>query len=236
MEIIPVIDLLDTCVVHARRGERHNYRPIQSSLCKSSQPLDVVQGLLKLYPFKQLYIADLNAIQKRGNHQATVASIISAYPALNIWLDCGISCMDDLTNWQDLGIDFVIGSECLGDLKTYISLQQTDNHLLSLDFDTQDYLGPTELLDQPALWPDRVIAMTLSQVGSESGPDVARLNDLYSRSDKQKIYAAGGIRHIEDVLALKNIGLSGALVATALHCGNITSSEIASIVRLEPVQ
>ena len=188
-----------------------------------------MQGLLKLYPFRQLYIADLNAIQKRGNHHAVIAGIMNAYPALNIWLDCGISCVEDLANWQNLPINFVIGSESLISLEAYTSLGQTPNHILSLDFKQQGYSGPAQLLEQPALWPGRVIAMTLGRVGSGSGPDLTRLQDLCSQPGNRKIYAAGGVRHIDDLLVLSNMGLSGALVATALHSGDISTEEITSI-------
>ena len=64
MQVIPVIDLLNGEVVHAKKGLRQTYQPMQSPLCPSSDPLTVVSELLALHPFKQLYIADLNAIQK----------------------------------------------------------------------------------------------------------------------------------------------------------------------------
>ena len=229
MEIIPVIDLLDNHVVHARYGERHHYKPIQSTLSASSLALDIVQGLLKLYPFKQLYIADLNAIQKRGHHRTIITSIISAYPTLNILLDCGISSADDLVDWKSLDVEFVIGSENLDSIESYISIAQDHQHILSLDFSQNGRLGPPQLFDESGLWPERVIAMTLSQVGSEAGPTMAGIDDLLLKSNGKKIYAAGGVRHAVDLQALKNIGLSGVLLATALHSGAITSSEIAHL-------
>ena len=53
MQIIPVIDLLNGVVVHAQRGDRKNYQPIQSALTTSHQPLDIVAALLEIYPFKE---------------------------------------------------------------------------------------------------------------------------------------------------------------------------------------
>ena len=230
MDIIPVIDLLDGQVVHAQRGERQHYQSLRSSLCHSSGPLAVVSALLELYPFEQLYIADLNAIQKRGNHASIITGIISAYPHLNIWLDCGISCIEDLTHWQNLNVNFVIGSESLKDMVAYSRLQAAGNHILSLDFSLQGYMGPLELLDEAQLWPERIIAMTLGVVGSAAGPDMVKLHEVRSRSYKRKIYGAGGVRHLEDLLALKKIGIDGVLIATALHSGDISADDIACIV------
>ena len=80
MEIIPVIDLMHGQVVHARMGQRQHYQPIQSLLCSSSTPIDIVNALLELYPFERLYIADLNAIQGKGNHFQTIQALIDEFP------------------------------------------------------------------------------------------------------------------------------------------------------------
>lgn len=231
MEIIPVIDLLDGRVVHARRGERQHYLPIQSSLCNSSEPLDVLQALLELYPFDQLYIADLNGIQKRGNHYDTIMSIRNHHPDLGLWLDCGFSDVADLEGWRDSGVNFVIGSESLNNIASYTALKLACNHVLSLDFTASGYQGPAELLQEAMHWPDKVIAMTLSQVGSNLGPDEEKLASIMQLSNSSKIYAAGGIRGMADLLRLKNMHVSGALIATALHSGALTGTEIVSLAK-----
>ena len=63
MDIIPVIDLMGGQAVHAKLGRRDEYRPLQSRLCRTSRPLDVAEALLALYPFRTLYLADLDAIR-----------------------------------------------------------------------------------------------------------------------------------------------------------------------------
>ena len=49
--VVPVIDLMGGQVVHARRGDRSNYRPLESALARSSDPLEVVRALLAAAPF-----------------------------------------------------------------------------------------------------------------------------------------------------------------------------------------
>src|SRR5436309_152588 len=74
-EIIPVIDLMGGLVVRDRGGERDFYRPLVSPLAVSARPADVVRGLLQLHAFRQVYIADLDAIRKRGEHVAEVRAL-----------------------------------------------------------------------------------------------------------------------------------------------------------------
>jgi phosphoribosylformimino-5-aminoimidazole carboxamide ribotide isomerase len=216
-------------VVHARHGNRQHYQPIQSKLCASSKALDVVQGLLALYPFQQLYIADVDAIRRRGHHREIVIDNQQHYPQLDIWLDAGIGNVDDLNAWQALGAECIIASESLRNMDDYLELRARGAHaILSLDFTAQGYQGPRALLDEPECWPEKIIAMTLQQVGSNAGPDIKKLTQIMDSVDR-KIYAAGGVRDISDIHALKNMGLSGVLVASALHAGNLTRAELESI-------
>ncbi|MDP2248761.1 MAG: HisA/HisF-related TIM barrel protein [Nitrosomonadales bacterium] len=226
MDIIPVVDLMNGQVVHAKHGDRVNYRPIQSSLCASSAPLDIVKSLLELYPFKRLYIADINAIQRRGNHTHIIQQIMDRYPSLELWLDAAINETESAASWQQQGIQCVIGSESMIGLDDYQAIQKAlkNDFALSLDFHTQHCLGPAELFTNVALWPDRVIAMTLDLVGSASGPDTDKLYQL--RSKHPQIYAAGGVRHFDDLRALVKAGVAGVLVATLLHTGKLTASQI----------
>lgn len=223
LEIIPVIDLLDQQVVHAKRGQRAHYRPIRSPLCNSSAALDIVTAMRGLYPFKQLYIADLDAIQQRGAHHATIASIRQTYPDLRIWLDAGIRSTDDLTAWDTLEVDWVIGSESVADMPTYRRLKEAlgQRMLLSLDYGLEGFRGPSELLQQPYLWPERVITMTLARVGSGEGPDIAKLTEIMHMRPTGQHYAAGGVRHRADLKTLADTRVAGALVASAIHDGSL---------------
>jgi phosphoribosylformimino-5-aminoimidazole carboxamide ribotide isomerase len=125
----------------------------------------------------------------------------------------------------------VLGSESLQSLADYdhARLSAGPAAPLSLDFRGDEFVGPRALLEDAALWPDRVIVMTLARVGSGEGPDLARLASIVSRAGQREIYAAGGVRHGDDLRALRDIGVAGALVATALHTGKITAADLEAI-------
>ncbi|CAG0970345.1 phosphoribosylformimino-5-aminoimidazole carboxamide ribotide isomerase [Methylophilaceae bacterium] len=223
---------MDGNAVHAKCGDRSNYAPIRSALCASGNPHDVVDALLGLYPFKRLYIADINAIQGRDNHAGIIRGIQHNHPSLEIWLDAGIST-GNLAAWQQQGLHCVIGSESISHMDKYRMLMQTPDHknLLSLDFNQTGFLGPEPLLQDASNWPDRIIAMTLARVGSAAGPDTERLASIASRAGNRHVYAAGGIRGISDLLKLEASGITGALVATTLHTGSLTTGDIHSLMQ-----
>lgn len=235
MEVIPVIDLKVGDVVHARRGDRDSYRPIRSDLCRGSAPVDVVAGLLAVFPFRTLYVADLDEIQGRGSNARAIRAVRKAFPDLRLWVDNGLHQAMDCRAWlsQDLG-DLVLGSEAQQDAAIFdaLSADETRRRLvLSLDYKDGRFLGPPELLRARRAWPDRIIAMTLSRVGSRDGPDLELLQRWRDDAPDKKIFAAGGVRGGEDLLALADCGISGVLVATALHERRIGEAEIAAVTR-----
>ena len=233
MKVIPVIDLKDGQVVHAQRGERDTYRPVRSQLCRGSEPIDVVAGLLAVHSFATLYIADLDAIQARGNSTAAIRQIRQGFPELRLWVDNGLAVPGACCDWLAQGLgDLVLGSEAQRDRAVLDELSDDDarRHLiLSLDYKNDRFLGPPDLLSAPSLWPDRIIVMTLSRVGSRGGPDLDLLRRWRNEVPAKKIFAAGGVRGGEDLLALADCGTSGVLVATALHERRIGRAEIAAV-------
>jgi phosphoribosylformimino-5-aminoimidazole carboxamide ribotide isomerase len=231
MNIIPVLDLKAGQVVHAKHGDRQNYLPIQSALSDSSEPLTIVRALQSLYPFKCLYIADLDAIQGNGSHAVQIKKIQKEFPDLEIWLDAGFNASEAIQAWQDSKVRIVLGSESLVSIDRYKTMLNACKTapILSLDFKSGQFLGPQALINDPQLWPNEVIVMTLDQVGSQSGADLAQLNAIKNLSPTAHIYAAGGIRSIDDLNTLKVQHFTGALVASALHNGKISKAELASI-------
>ncbi len=227
MEVLPVIDLKAGVVVHARQGQRDFYRPIETPLSPSSVPSDLVGGLLRLYPFRRLYIADLDAIEKRGSHASTLAELAARFPGLELWVDNGIGELAGAAAWLARGVGcLVVGSESQTGPELLEELAGQDRLVLSLDFRGEAFQGPARILEDVTLWPARVIAMTLAQVGSGRGPDLARVAAIARRAPGRQIYAAGGVRHADDLAALASVGATGALVATALHAGTITVSDL----------
>ena len=89
MKIIPVLDLQRGQVVRARFGLRSEYRPIETPLSPSSDPVDVAGGLLRLYPFQTMYVADLDAIERVGENNSSLLRLRTSFPDLALWVDNG---------------------------------------------------------------------------------------------------------------------------------------------------
>lgn len=231
MQLIPVIDLLKGMVVHAKKGDRSHYQPIQSALCKSSEPIDVVNGLLELYPFERIYIADLDAITGQSNHIDSIKYIQAQQPTLEIWLDAGIRNTSNLLLWRDLKLTHVIGSENIASTRDFSEISEylNRNFILSLDSNQSGFLGCADLETNTDLWPENIILMSLTQVGANQGTNLELLEKFKHYSKKFKLYAAGGVRNIDDISTLEHLGIHGALLASALHNKQISANEIRGV-------
>lgn len=219
-EIIPVIDLMRGEVVHARRGDRQAYQPLQSALVDGSAPFDVAQALIGFTGARHVYIADIDAIRGKGNHLPLIAELVARHPSVEWWVDGGFSeAAPALALHRATGATPVFGTETL---RNYGALRRMRNAginaVLSLDYRNGVPLGP-DWAYEPSEWPARVIAMELARVGAESGPALPLIRTLQSLRADVNIIAAGGVRNAADLVALDALGVTAALVASALHDG-----------------
>lgn len=215
-------------MVRAVRGNRQAYQPIVSALCASSDPVTVARILCEHCAARQLYVADLDALQGGAAQVAVVRQLLQAVPDVELWLDAGFADASQAhAVCGDLGplaerIVCVFGSESLRSREALQAcFKPTEppsrQALLSLDRRDGQRLDPAGCWDSPALWPQRVIVMTLERVGAGTGPDLQTLRDLQAMSPATRLIGAGGMRSEADLRLAREAGASAWLVASALH-------------------
>jgi phosphoribosylformimino-5-aminoimidazole carboxamide ribotide isomerase len=222
--IIPVIDLQGGRAVRAIGGRRSEYKPLATPLCPDGDPFRAAAGMLGMASARTLYIADLDAIEGGPPQSEVIHAIGEAFPETDIWVDAGFADPAALDDWPLRNrARPVFGSESLSTGFPAIDARS----ILSLDFRGDRFLGPPALPDSPALWPADIIVMCLHSVGMAAGPDFARLKRIMAAArEERRVYAAGGIRNIADLRALRDLGAAGALIASALHSGAITVADL----------
>ncbi len=223
MKLIPVIDLMHDRVVTARQGKRDAYLPSDTPLCRSSQPQAVLSAFLDLHPFSVFYIADLDAIRGEGSHVDLIEQLGLDHPGITFWVDNGLTDLKRVCEFARP----VIGTESLNHCEQLAHLNASlTSPILSLDYLDDRFQGPEGLERNPLYWPEDVIIMTLARVGSRTGPDLTRLQQLRQLNRGIRLHAAGGIRNLQDLQRLRAIGAAGALLSTALHQGAIDAASI----------
>lgn len=237
--VIPVLDLLGGQVVRAVRGDRGNYRAMQSALAAGSDALPLARALLA-HPACSarepvLYVADLDAIQRGAAQIATLQrllrELLAERPALRLWLDAGfattaaagatIAAIAAGDAALAARIRPVHGTESIASLADLEAIGREPDAILSLDCRRAEAMDPAGCWQQPQCWPPTLIVMTLDRVGAASGPDFDTFASLRERAPGRRLVGAGGLRDAADLRAAARAGAAGWLVATALHDGTL---------------
>ncbi|QDT91050.1 HisA/HisF-related TIM barrel protein [Gimesia algae] len=246
MKIIPVLDILNQTVVRGVGGQRDTYRPIQSGLTRSSQPLDIAQALKEEFGFSEFYVADLDAILQQMLNLNLYQSLLEA--GFTFLLDCGLhSAADSLSLSKLKGITIVAGLETLDspqELKKLVQYWGAASSVFSLDLKQgkpvcnsssdnpyaviEDPLEIAELSMQQGV--NQMILLDLSHVGTGLGTGTETLcRTLRSRHPELKLITGGGIHSRDDLLAQAEQGADAVLVASALHDGRLQRDTVLSL-------
>lgn len=234
MRLIPVIDLKEGLVVHAVKGERSNYQPVKSVLCQSPDPIAVARAFRYQLGLTDLYVADLDAIQNRGDHRHIVTRLANQ-ENMTLYLDAGISQPQAaLAALENGARKVIIGAETLPSwqaLRAVSKAVPVDRLIFSLDMVQGKVLSsnpelaslaPAQLLERVVSegW-NEVILLDLARVGAENGVDRDLIKTLRRNAPQVSLLIGGGVRNMDDLAQLEDLGVDGVLLATALHRGVI---------------
>lgn len=222
MRCIFVLDVFNGAVVHAVRGERSLYEPIDrhSRIVSTSDPLGVLQEIKP----KEVYVADLNLLTGSGENLKLIKAISRVARTM---ADIGISLTDDM-DYLPGGVTPVLGTETasmkLMEEAAYVrdvvvSIDMKNRKVLSRD--PESMIEPLDIIRRLNGFPiDGVILLELDRVGTSIGLDREFLEKAVSVSDHPLILG-GGVKGPEDLQTLDDLGFCGALVATSVHEGKI---------------
>lgn len=235
-----MLDLLNGQVVHAVKGVREKYQPVKSMLCDSSEPIHVARAFREQLGADELYVADLDAIQtgEQASHRELIETLLRE--RFKILLDAGVADKEMAYRWLKSGIEkVIIGSETLSNWET---LQELPTHIpaqhliFSLDMRGGRILSRCSKLarmDQFSIleqllasgWHE-IILLDLERVGSEAGIDLEMVGRVRNQFPELSLVLGGGITGMEELLALKQLGVAGALMATMLHRGKLSAEQV----------
>ena len=225
IEIVPVLDLIGNQAVSGKSGNRSTYTPLNTIYAPNSDPLNIANGL-ELNGAKEIYIADLDLIEKQGNNLYKIKDVNTVLPVM---LDCGIRDFESFKFYLDFAYKLIVATETIESIdemrkifntfpreRIVVSVDIKDGQLYSnyFDMNLEEFRDVLRELD-----PNEIILLNISDVGTGNGYDI-RFLDVF-KEFKDKIIIGGGINQ-EDLEPLERYGVKKALIGTALHNGSIS--------------
>lgn len=238
MHVIPVLDVMHGNVVRGVGGRRHEYRPIVSQLIPSSRPRDVAGALASHFGFHEFYVADLDALL--GSEPAMSLYATLRGQGFRLWVDAGIREMTRACQLAEAGIEsIVVGLETVSDPAELAEITSVFGAriVFSLDLRHGEPLGDRDAwqrrnAEDIAAWAvslgvPRLLVLDLAQVGRDSGTGTRELcARLCATHPQVSVSVGGGVRHRGDLEELHACGVRAALVASALHDGQLTRADL----------
>ena len=244
MRIIPVLDLKGGLTVRGIAGERDLYKPIESRLCSSARPAEVAASLRNLLGPGPMYLADLDAIA--GEAPALEVCVELEGLGFELMIDAGIRSAASARQLAvELDGDLIAALETLpapallaelveelGAGRLIFSLDLADGRPLAPG---DDWPSEAEEIAREAVSAgvERLILLDLKAVGTGEGPAhldrCAAFKESYAGLE---LVTGGGVRDLDDLLALRSAGVDGVLVASALHDGRLGSEELQGLLEV----
>lgn len=251
MDIIPVLDLARGVAVWAQAGDRARYEPVVSALVADGAGDPV--ALLRAYRAKlgatSCYIADLDAIQGGAIQRAMLRDLAQLETGFAgaLLVDAGAHTPASTFEVLACGASqVVVGLETLRafpDLAAIVRAVGPDRVVFSVDLRLGIPVIHPAMHDVAGAVPDPVsltaqaveagvsglLVLDLGRIGTGCGVDVGLIGALRQRFPATRLLAGGGVLARRDLDRMRDAGCDGALVASAIHAGTVTATDLAAL-------
>ena len=231
MVLFPAIDILSGKAVRLYKGD---YNAVT---VYSERPWEFAEDFVDK-GCSAIHIVDLDGAKSGETVNIDTVKRIAAVKGLYSEIGGGIRNMETVSRYLEAGVDRVIlGTAALKDQKKKKNALREYGDRIAVGVDLKDgkvavkgWLetsnkdGIEFLKELEDLGVEGVIVTDISRDGAMKGTNL----DLYGRIKEEvslKVTASGGVSTIEDIVALKSMGLYGAIIGKAYYTGAIKLKE-----------
>ena len=231
MLIFPAIDIIGGKAVRLYKGD-YNQVTVYSE-----RPWEIAEDFISKGA-KAIHIVDLDGAREGSAVNMEVVRKIACFPDILTEIGGGIRNQDTVERYLDAGISRVIlGTAALNDpvfLRRILALYG-ERVAVGVDLkdgkvavkgwlEKSDKDGLTFLRELEDMGVKSVIVTDISKDGAMKGTNLGMYRSI-GASTSLKVTASGGVSTLEDVRALKEIGVFGAIIGKAYYTGAIDISE-----------
>ena len=228
MYIYPAIDLYDGKAVRLYRGD------YAQMTVYSDDPL-AVAGEFEAAGAKHIHMVDLVGAKDGTTPNFDTVASVAKNTALRVEIGGGVRSEDVIKRYLDAGVDRVIlGTAAITRWDFFCDMAEKYPGRIAAGVDVRDgyiaiqgWLETSEttcfafcekLLDTGVR---SVICTDISRDGAMRGTNRALYRELTERFPALDFVASGGVSSLDDIVALRDLGLHGAIVGKAYYIGAI---------------
>lgn len=237
MLIFPAIDLYDKKAVRLFKGD-YNQMTVYSE-----NPLEVAKGF-KAAGAEYIHMVDLEGAKDGTTPNFDIVASVAKESGLKVEIGGGIRNEETVKKYIDAGVMRVIlGTAALNDREFLESVCKKYGDKIAVGADLKDgqvavkgwletsnVSGMDFLAQMESLGVKTVICTDISRDGAMRGTNRELYKEL-SEKFSMDIVASGGVSTIEDIKALREMNLYGAIVGKAIYTGDIDLREAIEVAK-----
>lgn len=231
MIIFPAIDMIDGKPVRLYKGDFSTASQVAVDVLQTAKDF-VSAGA------QWIHMVDLDgSLKKERVNSASVIKVANETP-LKVEIGGGIRTMRDIAFYIESGIERVIlGSVALKNPELVTEAVKEFKDKIAVGIDAKNGFvateGWTEASDvhfielakrMEAVGVKTIIFTDISKDGTLSGPNLEQLVEI-NNAVSCDITASGGVTNIDDIIALKNAGLYGAICGKSIYNKTLSLEE-----------
>jgi len=232
VEIIPAVDIMKGRVVRLVRGDPR----LMSSYDHLGDPVHLAKRW-EAEGARFIHIIDLDAALGMGRNLNVIESVVKAVN-VPVQVGGGIRSLELAKKMLSMDVErIILGSlafsdpsvveallEKFGAKRVVVALDHREGIVAIKGWEASAEISVEEAAEKFRRRGVRLFLVTsVARDGTLLGPDLEMLSWLCRRG--YKVIAAGGISSIEDLLALKRLGVHGVVVGKALYEGKFSLNE-----------
>lgn len=237
MIIFPAIDLYDGKAVRLYKGDYKNMTVY------SDDPLSVARDFEEAGA-THVHMVDLEGAKDGTSPNLDIVARVARETALFVEIGGGIRSMETVKKYADAGVRRVIlGTAAVNDPDFLRAAVAEYGELISVGADVKDgYIAIKGWLEQSNVTLDEfvsqmqsigvrhMICTDISRDGAMRGTNLELYRQL-SAKYSMDITASGGVSTLEDVRALREMELYGAIIGKAYYTGDIKLGEALEVAK-----
>lgn len=227
MVILPAVDIMDGKPVRLYKGDFSTAHQVAEGALKTALDFEKAGA-------EWIHMVDLDGslMKKRVNEKIFLS--VAENTALKVEVGGGIRTMQDIDFYMSSGISRVIlGSVALKDPELVKKAVNAYGDKIAVGIDAKNGYAAAEGWTQTSdiYFTDlakkmeqcgvkTIIYTDISKDGTLSGPNLEQLDEINSAVSCD-IIASGGVTDIDDIKALKSLGLYGAICGKSIYSGSL---------------
>ena len=237
IQVIPSIAIRKGKVVKMRKGDP------TSEKAYDENPLDLAKRF-EDHGIEVIHLVDLDGAEKGSPKNFHVVEGIANYTDLKIDFTGGISTDGDIANAYEHGADYITASSIavtnpelfaswiisFGREKITLSADVTDVGTKMVAFRGWQKKSEVQLFDHLRFFYERGLKYAkctdISRDGTMEGPDFAFYQEILSTFSDLKVLASGGVRSVDDIKRLNDMGIFAVIFGKSYYEGLIGLKEL----------